>query len=39
MKALRNLMLVAVVTGLVTAKLFAGPIPIPLPDPALTPEK
>jgi len=37
MKALRNLMLVAVVTGLVTAKLFAGPIPIPLPDPALTP--
>ena len=35
MKVLRNLMLVAVVTGLVTAKLFAGPIPSPLLDPKL----
>jgi hypothetical protein len=37
MKALRNLMLVAVVMGLVTAKLFAGPIPSPLPDPKFVP--
>jgi hypothetical protein len=37
MKALRNLMLVVVMMGLVTAKLFAGPIPSPLPDPKFVP--
>jgi len=33
MKALRNLMLVAVVVGIMGVRAFAGPIPIPLKDP------